>query len=417
MKSPQESESRPRAQAGDGASEPTAGRLILIVEDDEAFAAILAEIAQERGFEVALAGTAEEGVALARSRRPAAMLLDVGLPDHSGLTVLERLKRDPATRHIPVHVISLHDHVHQALELGAVGYAMKPAAREVLEGAFSTLTDRLERQPRRVLVVEDDPLQQESLRVLLGSDGVEIVTVGTAADALQELREGGFDCVVLDLGLPDAGGEELLRQLAAEELPLRPPVVVYTGRELSPAEEARIRQRTRSIVVKGARSPERLLDEVTLFVHRVESELPLHRRRMLAQVRSRDAALEGRTLLLAEDDVRSVFAITAALEPHGVRVEIARNGEEALAALDRTPSIDLVLMDIMMPIMDGYEAIRRLRADPRFAGLPVIALTARAMKDDRERCLAAGSNDYLAKPIDVDRLVSLIRVWLPSGAR
>jgi CheY-like chemotaxis protein len=250
---------------------------------------------------------------------------------------------------------------------------------------------------------------------LLGRGDVEITTAASAADALALLREKTFDCIVTDLGLPDESGYELLETMAAEEPHSVPPVIVYTGRALTSEEEHRIRKYSRSIIVKGARSPERLLDEVTLFLHQVESELPADHQRLLRQARHREAVFEGRTILVVEDDVRNVFALTSVLEPKGAHVAIARNGKEALAALAKAPRVDLVLMDLMMPEMDGLEATRQIRKDPKWAKLPIIALTAKAMRDDQERCIAAGANDYLAKPLDVEMLLSLLRVWMPKA--
>jgi CheY-like chemotaxis protein len=409
----------PRPPKGDGATSaerparPGAERSVLIVEDDPQFAATLCALGGRHGFACHTAATAEEGFALAVEHQPSAVLLDVGLPDHSGLAVLEQLKRDRRTRHIPVHVVSGRDEAQLALQLGAVGYALKPISPEALAGVFAKLSAQIEKRVRRVLVVEDDATQREGMARLLASDAVEIAGVGTMSEALERLAAETFDCVVVDLALPDGSGFELLDRMSAEERYSFPPVIVYTGRSLTADEEARLRRTSSSIIVKGARSPERLLDEVTLFLHQVEADLPPERRRMLQEARSRDAVFEGRRLLVVEDDVRNVFALTSVLEPRGAQVDIARNGREALDAIARGPPPDLVLMDIMMPEMDGYEAMRRIRADPALRKLPIIALTARAMKDDQEKCLAAGANDYLAKPIDVDRLLSLVRVWLP----
>ncbi|HEY6726873.1 MAG TPA: response regulator [Polyangiaceae bacterium] len=389
------------------------GRLILVVEDDAAFARILYDLAHELDFDCAVAHTAEEGLALASELQPSGILLDVGLPDASGLSVLERLKRNPATRHVPIHMISAADNVQTALELGAIGYALKPVAREDLVTALKKLEERYEREVRRVLLVEDDPRQQESLKLLLGGIGVELVVAGSVKEALPELERRSFDCMVLDLTLPDGSGHDLLEKMAEGIRYSFPPVIVYTGKDLERADEEKLRKYSRSIIVKGARSPERLLDEVTLFLHRVESTLPPDHRRMLADVRQRDTAFEGRTILVVEDDVRNVFALSRVLEPRGATVLIARNGREALEVLDREPSVDLVLMDLMMPEMDGLTATRELRKRERLKQLPVIALTAKAMADDREQALGAGANDYMAKPFEVERLVSLCRVWLP----
>ena len=270
-----------------------------------------------------------------------------------------------------------------------------------------------------MLIVEDDARQLESLENLLAVDGVEIVGVTRADDALARLRSTTFDCVVMDLNLPDLSGYELLERMSEQDDVSFPPVIVYTGRVLDRDEEQRLARHSRSIIIKDARSPERLLDEVTLFLHQVEAELPLERQRMLREARSRDSALEGRRVLVVEDDVRNVFALTSVLEPKGIEIEIARNGREALDALARTRAgrrpVDLVLMDIMMPEMDGYTAMREIRKQPALKSLPIIALTAKAMRDDQQKCLAAGANDYIAKPLDVEKLLSLIRVWMPKS--
>jgi CheY-like chemotaxis protein len=326
--------------------------------------------------------------------------------------VLDRLKRDPATRPIPVHVISAADYAQTALELGAIGYALKPVKREEIVEAIQKLEARAAQKLRRVLLVEDDTAHREAITALLRAENVAIVGVGTAREALAELERATFDCMVLDLSLPDASGHELLEKMAAGEQYAFPPVIVNTGRELGRDEEQRLRRYSRSIIVKGARSPERLLDEVTLFLHQVESNLPPEQRRLLEEVRSRDTAFEGRRILVVEDDVRNVFALSSVLEPRGAKVTIARNGREALEALGPTPNVDLVLMDIMMPEMDGLTAMREIRRRDGFERLPIIALTAKATADDRAQCLAAGANDYIPKPLDVDKLVSLCRVWM-----
>jgi CheY-like chemotaxis protein len=269
------------------------------------------------------------------------------------------------------------------------------------------------RAMRRVLVVEDDPVQRDSICRLLDGSAVETIAVGSVEEALTAVRANTFDCVVTDLSLPDASGVELLQRMATDDTYPFPPIIVYTGRSLTSEEEQSLRRYSDSIIVKGARSPERLLDEVTLFLHQVESELPPERQRMLREVRDREAVFEGRRILIVEDDVRNVFALSSVLEPKGAKIEIARNGIEALQALDAKPDIDLVLMDVMMPEMDGIQAVREIRRRPELAKLPVIALTAKAMKDDQERCLDAGCNDFVSKPLDVEMLLSLLRVWMP----
>ncbi|HEX2899498.1 MAG TPA: response regulator, partial [Bacteroidia bacterium] len=344
--------------------------------------------------------------------RPSAIVLDVGLPDQSGLSVLDALKHDPETRHVPVHVISAADHTQMALEMGAAGYALKPVQREAVLEALQRLESKFSQGMRRILVVEDDDTHREATCRLLESSNVETVPATTASQALELLEASTFDCMVMDLSLPDRSGFELLEEMSTKEQYSVPPVIVYTGRSLSREEEQRLRRFSSTIIIKGARSPERLLDEVTLFLHQVEAELPVDRQRLLRTARHREAVFEGRRILIVEDDVRNIFAITSIFEPKGAKVEIARNGLEALEHVKKNPGVDLVLMDIMMPVMDGLLATRELRKQPELANLPIIALTAKAMADDRESCLAAGANDYISKPLDVDRLLSLARVWI-----
>ncbi len=400
------------------ATRPRGERNILVIEDDVRFANILNDLAQEMDFHCILAHTASEGLAAATLHLPSAIVLDVNLPDFSGLGVLDQLKRNPATRHIPVHVVSVADYSQEAMGRGAVGYALKPVKREELVQALERLEAKFTQGMRRVLVVEDDERQRESMRALLATEGVDIVCVENATAALEHLRSSTFDCMVMDVNLPDLSGYELLKAMSEQEDVSFPPVIVYTGRALTRDEEQQLRRFSKSIIIKDARSPERLLDEVTLFLHQVESELSVERRQMLQVARSRDAAFEGRTVLVVEDDVRNVFALSSILEPTGISVQIARNGREALEYLERSgnggPPADLVLMDIMMPEMDGYTAMREIRKQPAWRKLPIIALTAKAMKDDQDKCLAAGANDYMAKPLDVEKLLSLVRVWMPK---
>lgn len=396
---------------------PFTTRCILVVEDEPNFARILFDLAHELGYNCLVAHGADEGYNLAEEYSPDAILLDMRLPDHSGLTVLQRLKEHAKTRHIPVHVISVEDRVEAAMHMGAIGYAVKPTTREELKDVFARLEAKLTQKVKRVLLVEDDDLQRDSIARLIGDDDIEITDVGYAQAALDLLRTNVYDCMIIDLKLPDMLGNELLKRMATEDICSFPPVIVYTGRNLTRDEEAELRKYSRSIIIKGARSPERLLDEVTLFLHKVESQLSHDRQKMLKTARSRDKVFEGRKILLVDDDVRNIFALTSALEHKGAVVVIGRNGREAIDKLNEVDDIDLVLMDVMMPEMDGYEATALIRQDPRWKKLPIIAVTAKAMKDDQERCLAAGSNDYLAKPIDLDRLFSLIRVWLPKMER
>jgi len=403
--------------AAPGSKASSNGRgLILIIEDDPAFGQIVSDLAVEMGFRAQVAQTAAEALAAARTELPHAIVLDIGLPDQSGLSVLDVLKHDIRTRHIPIHVVSATDHSRKALALGAVGYLGKPATREELGNVLLSLERRLSQRPRLVLVVEDDDVQLDAVRQLLALADVETIGARSASECLQALAQHTFDCMVLDLSLPDASGFELLELLSEQSPHALPPIIVYTGRVLSPAEEVRLGRYSSSIIIKGARSPERLLDEVTLFLHKVVSDLPESQQGMIRSAQHRDTALEGRRVLVVEDDVRNIYALMNVLEPHGCKVTIARNGQEAIdvltAAVGGPSPIELVLMDIMMPVKDGLTATREIRQDGRFGKLPIIALTAKAMPDDQQQCIQAGANDYVAKPLDVDKLVSLIRVWL-----
>ncbi len=316
-------------------------------------------------------------------------------------------------------MISAEDHTETAFSLGAVGYAVKPVMREQLVEVLEKLEDKLSQNVRRILIVEDDPVQSDAVARLLSSRGVETVTAGTAAECLELLKNQTFDCMVLDLSLPDTSGYSLLETLSQESAYAFPPVIVYTGRELSQDDEQRLRRYSKSIIIKGAKSPERLLDEVSLFLHQVISELPDEQQKMIRKARNRDAILEGRRVLVVEDDVRNVYALTNILEPRGAIVTIARNGQEAIDALEKAAQpddspIDLVLMDVMMPVMDGLTATREIRKNPAWKKLPILTLTAKAMPDDQQRCIEAGANDYMAKPLDVEKLLSLVRVWMPK---
>lgn len=380
--------------------------VILIVEDDSAFAHILADMVRQKGHRMLHAANGETGLELARRYHPVGILLDVMLPGMDGWTVIERLKADPATRHIPVHFLTATDDTGRSRELGAVGFLTKPVSREAIHGALDRLLHFAEGRTRHLLVVDDDPLVRESLQILLNKDqGIEIEEAGSGEEALQRVSSTRYDCIVLDLGLPGMSGVDFLERLA--ERGSVPPVVVYSGRELSREESLRIRQYTDSIVMKGSRSPERLMDEVSLFLHSIRDT----KQGTPAPAPSHDG-LRGHHVLLVDDDMRNLFALSKVLRDWGMQVSMAQDGQKALQSLAENPQVELVLMDIMMPGMDGYEAMRAIREQPNLAHLPIIALTAKAMRGDRERCLEAGANDYLSKPIDVDKLASLMRMWL-----
>ncbi len=387
-------------------------RVALIVEDDINFANVLLDFAREKGFKGIVAMGGQTAIALARKFNPTAITLDIRLPDRDGWTILDRLKHDPKTRHIPVNIISVEAHRQRALRYGAFNHLQKPVSNEDLLKAFDHLTTYVQSGPRKLLVVEDDAAQRMGIVELIGNGDVNTTAVGTGGEALTMLKQERFDCMVLDLKLPDMTGFELIENLQKENGRADLPIIVYTGKKLTRKEELRLRRVAASIIIKQAESPERLLAETALFLHRVESNLPESQRRMLEQVRRRDPAFAGRKVLIVDDDVRNIFALTSTLEGYNLNVLHAENGREGVKLLKANPGIDAVLMDIMMPEMDGYEAISAIRQMEEFQQLPIIALTAKAMKADRDHCLEVGASDYISKPLDIDQLLSLLRVWL-----
>ncbi|MEW6367604.1 MAG: response regulator [Acidobacteriota bacterium] len=387
-------------------------RVILVIEDDANFAKVLLDKCHERGFKCLVAPTGEAGLELARKHLPSAVILDICLPGMDGWAVLSALKDDTRTRHIPVHIVSVEEASTRALRNGAVGHATKPLDQESLEHAFRRLEEVAAREPKRVLVVEDDAEIRRTTVKLIGDGDVKVDQASTGQQALQALRSGRYDCVVLDLGLPDLDGRELLVTLDREGVEL-PPVIVHTARDLTREEEAALREHAESIVIKDVRSQERLLDDVSLFLHRVVSQMPEKKRQVIRDLHDTDALLRDKKVLIVDDDMRTTFALSRLLSEHGMRTLKAENGERALRLLEEQPDVDLVLMDIMMPVMDGYEAVKRIRnSGGAIRNIPVIALTAKAMKEDREKCIAAGASDYLPKPVDQGRLISMLRVWL-----
>jgi CheY-like chemotaxis protein/HAMP domain-containing protein/signal transduction histidine kinase len=386
--------------------------ILLIVEDDPHYARVLVDLARDKGFKVLVAARGSEALDLAKQFQPTAVSLDVFLPDMLGWTVLSQLKHNPLTRHIPVQVITLDEDRQHALARGAFSFVNKPTTTEGVSAALSQIKEYAKPRRKRLLIVEDNSAEQMSIKELLGHDDIEIVTTGTGAEALSTLRENPCDCVVLDLRLPDMTGFEVLDRIRNDDSLSDIPVVVFTGRELSVEEDAELHTMARSIVVKGVESPERLLDETSLFLHRVITELPAEKQRMLEKLNSSDDDLVGRTALLVDDDARNIFALSSVLERRGMNVLTATTGSEAVALVESNPEIAIVLMDIMMPQMDGYQTIGVIRQDPAFRRLPIIALTAKAMKGDREKCLEAGASDYLAKPVNTEQLLLAIRMWL-----
>jgi HAMP domain-containing protein/CheY-like chemotaxis protein/signal transduction histidine kinase len=387
-------------------------RVVLIIEDDPAFSRFLLDLAHDQGFKVLIASRGANSLALARELKPHAITLDISLPDVDGWRVLDRLKDDPATRHIPVYMISVTDEPERSLQHGALGFLHKPADKEALTGVLSTMKSFIERQVKNLLVVEDDEVQRQSIVDLIGNGDVNITAVATGQEALDALGNQHFDCMVLDLLLPDVPGLEVIQRIKKQPTLRSLPIVVYTAKDLSRKEETQLKRLSQTVILKDVKSPERLLDETALFLHRNTASLPEAKREILERLHRSDSVLTGKKVLIVDDDIRNIFAMTSVLERHKMEVFAAESGKDALDQLEKTPGVDIVLMDIMLPEMDGYETTRRIREKPEFKGLPIIALTAKAMKGDREKCIEAGASDYIAKPVDTEQLLSLLRVWL-----
>jgi HAMP domain-containing protein/CheY-like chemotaxis protein/signal transduction histidine kinase len=386
--------------------------VLLIVEDDVHYARILCDLSRDNGFKVLIASRGAEALALAREFHPTAVSLDVSLPDMLGWTVLNHMKQDPSTRHIPVQMLTVDEDWHHGLSHGAFAFVTKPTTTEGLNAAIARIREYSAPRRKRLLVVEDEPAQQVSIEALLGHDDIDVLVLSTGADALRAVETEQFDCLVLDLRLPDMSGFELLEHLKQTKAGPELPVVVFTGRDLSPEEDARLHMLARSVIVKDVESPERLLDETSLFLHRVVADLPEEKRRMLDRLHRSDEALVGKKVLIVDDDVRNIFALSSVLERRGMTVLTAGTGREAIAMVESTSDLAIVLMDIMMPEMDGYETMQVIRQNPQFRRLPIIALTAKAMKGDREKCLEVGASEYLAKPVNTEQLLSACRMWL-----
>ncbi|PSB21184.1 HAMP domain-containing protein [Phormidesmis priestleyi ULC007] len=399
-------------QPGDRASLRDENRVLLIIEDDINFARILLDLSRQQGFKVLVALRGGPGLNLARRFVPDAILLDIHLPDMDGWTVLDRIKHDPDIRHIPIHIISSDDRLQRGFQLGAIDYLQKPISSESLTEALSEIKSFVDRPIKRLLVIEDDAVQAQSIIELIGNGDVESTAVGSGEDALEALRSTHFDCIILDLGLPDMNGFELMEQIRQQSGRSKPPIVVYTGKELTRQEETQLKRLAETIIVKDVRSPERLLDETALFLHRVQANLPQPKRQILEDLRQTDSVLTGKKVLIVDDDVRNIFAITSLLERYQMQVVFAENGRDGITTLEENLDVNIVLMDVMMPEMDGHEATRAIRSQNRFRSLPIISLTAKAMQGDREKCIEAGASDYITKPVDTDQLLSLLRVWL-----
>ena len=386
--------------------------VLLIIEDDQAFVKVLVDFAHERQFKCLVAEDGESGIHYADFYQPSAIILDIGLPGIDGWQVMDRLKKNSKTSHIPVHFMSAADQAMEARQKGAIGYLTKPVSVEKIQEALGLIEENICSTVKNLLIVEDHGDQRNSMVELISSPHIDITAVATGKEALQLLKEKSFDCMVLDLGLQDMSGGDLLQKMNEDKTISPLPIIIYTGRELSQEDEEQLRHYSDSIIIKGVRSPERLLAETTLFLHQVEAELPEEKQMMLAAAHNREEIFENKKVLVVDDDMRNVFALSSALEEKGMEVLAAENGRKGLEMLDANPDVAVVLMDIMMPEMDGFEAMGHIRSQPRFRKLPVIALTAKAMKGDRHKCIEAGANDYLAKPVAVDRLLSLLRVWL-----
>jgi CheY-like chemotaxis protein/signal transduction histidine kinase len=401
------------SKVGDDRNNFSSGdRTILIVEDDENFAKILKKQCHEKGFKFLYAASGEAGLMMAEKYLPNAMILDIKLPGIDGITVLDRIKENSKIRHIPVHMMSALEETIDVFQKGAIGYLTKPISPEKLDDAFTKMEDFINHKVKDLLIIEDDDTMRNQIIEVIGREEVSPTGVSSGEEAIEMLRLIKFDCIVMDLGLPDMTGFELLKKLEAEHKQDLPPVIIYTGKELTQEENAELKKHTDSIIIKGVKSEERLLDETALFLHRVVDNLPKDKQQIISSLHDKDAIFRGKKVLIVDDDMRNLFALSKVLDDKGMIVIEAENGKVALEKLEKESDIDIVLMDIMMPIMDGYETMRQVRLKKEFKNLPIIALTAKAMKDDHERCIKAGANDYLTKPLDIDKLVSLMNLWL-----
>jgi CheY-like chemotaxis protein/signal transduction histidine kinase/HAMP domain-containing protein len=389
----------------------TGDRILLIVEDDPGFARILVGMARERGFKAVVAQSGEIALVLAKQLIPNAITLDIQLPGMHGLALLDRLKHDPATRHIPVHIVSVVDELPRNRRRGAVSQLKKPVTEESVNDSLSEIMGFIERPVKNLLIVEDDAVQRKSIAEMIAGDDIKMTTVATGAEALVALKTGHYDCTVIDLGLPDMSGFELIDKIRHELVLANLPVVVYTGKELSKKEIVQLNKLAEAVIIKDMQSIDRLLSETALFLHRVEAGMPEDKRERLKQLHGSEQALAQKKVLIVDDDIRNIFALTSLLERHGMVVSHAESGMEAIDSLKKTSDVDLVLMDVMMPGMDGFETMQEIRKNRKFKSLPIIAVTAKAMKGDREKCIAAGASDYIIKPVDTELLLSVLRVW------
>jgi len=387
-------------------------KTVLIIEDDLKFAAILLNQANKKGFKCLSAASGEDGLLLASKHKPQAIILDMSLPGINGHTVLLELKANPSLRHIPVHIISAKERSLEPIREGAIEYLMKPVAKEDLEEAFNRIENFVNRKIKNLLIIEDNENSRKAMRILIGNGDVKCLEAETGKEALAMYEQNHIDCIILDIGLPDMSGFDIIHQLEKIKDYHIPPIIVYTGKELTKEENSELQTYAESIIIKGVKSEERLLDETALFLHRTISNLPKSKQKIINKLYDKETIFHAKKILLVDDDMRNLFALSKILKERGMEIIKAENGKSALEMLETHPDINLVLMDIMMPEMDGYEAMKRIRSNVKFKDLPVIAITAKAMKDDKQKCIDAGANDYITKPIDVERLLSLMRVWL-----
>ncbi len=387
-------------------------KIILIIEDDYNFASVLLNLAREHGFKGLITLDGKTGIYFADYYSPDAIILDIGLPDIDGYQVMEKLKINSKTRHIPVHFLSAIDKNIDAFKMGAIGYLTKPAKKDEIEQAFDKIENLISKPVKKLLIVEDEAIMRKSIVELMKGGNISITEVEKGKDAIETIKKNDFDCMILDLGLEDMNGFELLEEMNKEGIGANLPVVIYTGKELTKEENDELHKYSQSIILKGAHSFERLLSETTLFLHQIESKLPDKQRKMLETIHGKENVLEGKTILIVDDDMRNVFALSSLLESNNAKVLVGKNGKEGIDILKANKNIDLVLMDIMMPEMDGYEAMRLIRKQKKWKNLPIIALTAKAMKEDRQKSLDAGASEYLSKPVKKEKLISLLRVWL-----
>ncbi|OQP44556.1 hypothetical protein A4H97_09300 [Niastella yeongjuensis] len=387
-------------------------KTILIIEDDVVFAKVLLNIARDKGYKGILAHAGNTGLSLARYYRPDAIILDMKLPVLDGSEVLKLLKNDPELRHIPVQIMSGYDRRKEGLELGAFDFISKPLTHDAVHGAFDRIQDFINRKLKKLLVVEDDPAQNKAIRELIGNGDIRSIAAHTGQEAYNILQDERFDCIIIDLGLPDMTGFELMEKIKESEQLNRIPIIVYTGRDMSREEARQLEKLANTVVLKTTDSQERLLDETALFLHRVEAKLPKEKQQIIRKLHRTEEVLKNKKVLIVDDDMRNIYSLTNVMEEEGMKCFVAENGRVAIDMLEKQPGIDIVLMDIMMPEMDGYEATMAIRKMNQFNKLPIIALTAKAMKGDREKCLEAGMSDYVSKPVNIEQLLSLMRVWL-----